>query len=205
MINKNSALRLAALAVVLFSLSLTSIKAQAGILLEPYLGYKFGSVNSTNGTSNSSPGTANSYTTNGLVYGGRLGIRVPLVFFAADYSMASGKMNGSGIDSDMTQSSLFAVAGLNLAIIRAWVGYGFMNNLTQKLGAGDVTYEGSALKAGLGFSGIPFVSINLEYIQDTFTKYTSPANGQQDISAANQISDASGKSLMFSISLPFNL
>lgn len=160
--------------------------SHAGLLLEPYLGYETGTVKDNN---------------DGKMDGTQLGLRAawraPVMFWAGlDYTMgvsAKFKPDASGVpDSDAKRSTLYAVVGVDLPILlRGWVGYGFMNEI--KLDDYDTKLEGKSTKVGVGFTGLPFVSLNLEYLMETFDK----VNG-------NSLSpESKNNSLVVSVSLPW--
>jgi hypothetical protein len=182
------------------SLSLVALPAQAGLLIEPYLGYQFGNLKTTDGAMGASPNTGHSDSTSGLTLGGRLGLTLPLVFIAADYSTTNGK---SGSDNAIL-NQLGATAGLSLPFFRAYLGYSFMNDLKVQPSTGEVTLSGSALKAGVGFTGLPFLALNLEYIMNTFNKYKGPGV-DQSIDSAGYLKDAKMDAVQFSVSVPFDI
>jgi hypothetical protein len=139
--------------------------SQAGLLLEPYLGYEMGTFKDPNGKMD----------------GSQLGLRVawtaPIMFWAGlDYTMGlSGKFKGddaSNPDSNATRSTIYAVAGVDFPILlRAWVGYGFSNSM--KLGSeyADSKFEGTSTKLGVSFTGLPFICLNLELVMDDYSKF----------------------------------
>lgn len=137
--------------------------SQAGVMVEPYLGYEMGTIKDN---------------TEGKLDGTQLGVRLawtaPVMFWAGlDYTMgvsAKFKPDNSALgDSDAKRSNLYAVVGVDLPILlRGWVGYGFKNEI--KLDDYDQKLEGSSTKIGVGFTGLPFVSLNLELLMEEFDK-----------------------------------
>lgn len=178
-----------------------SSAAQAGILIEPYLGYEMGNVKSTSAT----PGSAEETdTANGVGYGLRLGYKFLIPWVALDYTAGSGKTkDDAGVESDATKSALGAVVGANLPLVRFWAGYGFSNTLTFKETAGDTKFKGTYTKVGLGFGFIPFVSLNAEYIINNYNKIELPVYGERDKSEF--FSSLKHDAVFISISAPFNL
>jgi hypothetical protein len=136
--------------------------SHAGIMLEPYLGYEMGTTKDNDGK------------LDGTQLGLRLAWTAPIMFWAGlDYTMgvsAKFKPDASGApDSDAKRSTLYAVAGVDFPILlRAWFGYGFKNEL--KLDDYDQKLEGTSTKLGVGFTGLPFVSLNLEYLMEDYDK-----------------------------------
>lgn len=122
--------------IVLAALALVFVvhsRAEAGILVEPYLGYqmmltdiKLGAgAGSLNGQSVKIDGS-------GVGYGLRAGITLPMIFAAVDYSMASLSSSikeapaGFTVSTGTTaRTSIGLTAGLSLPMVRPYVGYIF--------------------------------------------------------------------------------
>lgn len=159
--------------------------SNADLMVEPYLGYEMAKV-SFGGLDSKPSGTA---------LGLRLAYKIPFFWFGFDGSTASGKVNpeaSGATNSDYTRTTLGVVAGVNFPILfRAWVGYGLSNKLTEKNSSSDFT--GTNTKIGVGFTGLPFVSLNLEMITDNFDKLNS-----------NSISGLNSSSYLLSVSLPLS-
>lgn len=137
-------------------LGFTSV-SQADILVEPYLGYEMGKTKNSDGKFD------------GSQLGLRLAYAAPIFFWGGlDYTMgvsATAKPD-VGANDDGKRSTLYGVVGVDFPILfRAWVGYGFMNEIKFDT-AGKV--KGKATKVGVGFTGLPFVSLNLEYVNEKF-------------------------------------
>lgn len=187
------------LATIAIALGISSF-AHAGILIEPYLGYEMGDLKRAQPLSSE---FTDKLSANGM--GMRLGYKFLLPWVALDYTTFSGKAkNGDPAltDYDYTKSQLGAVAGVDLPLIRGWVGHGFSNNFTQKDAGGDVKYTGTYTKVGVGFGFIPFVSLNAEYIINTYEKIDI---GGTELQVKNIFDTFDHKTLLFSISAPFNL
>jgi hypothetical protein len=169
--------------LVILALSL-STNAFAGILLEPYVGYLSGTKKQT--------GNPNSDVT-GMVFGGRLGFTMPLVFAAVDYSSGDLTSKTTGAtDLGLKTTDLGLVVGANLSIIRLWGGYEFAS--TAKL-HGFQELKGSGAKVGAGFKlpALP-ISFNAEYLMNTYDK-----SGSQTLT--NKVK---ANSVLVSISAPFD-
>jgi opacity protein-like surface antigen len=187
------------LMALIAALSFTSL-AHASLMIEPYIGYQMGSLNAVN---IAAPADSTTGSLNGTAFGGRLGFRFFIPWIALDYQHLSGKMkpNNSLLNtSTATQSSLGAVVGVDLPLIRVWGGYGFTNDLSAKDDVTGVTdkYKGSYTKAGVGFTFLPLVSLNVEYQINDYSKF----NGD-DINTT--FSKFDHKAVMVSVSLPLHL
>ena len=175
--------------------------AHAGFLIEPYLGYDFGTYNTTATVG----GGKSSSDTKGTVFGARLGYEFMIPWVAFDYSTGSGKASVSGAsDVDYTKTGMGLVVGASLPIIRIWAGYGFSNKYTIKGTNGDpnTDFKGTYTKAGLGFSLIPFIDLNAEYIMNKFEKFNP---GTSEVNIKDVYSNHDYNTVMISLSAPFSL
>ncbi len=134
--------------------------AHANIMIEPYLGYDMGKTTSPDGK------------TSGAVLGARLAYKAPVMFWIGlDGAFESGGKfkPDSGSDADFDRTTLYGVVGIDLPILfRVWAGYGFSDEFKFK-SPYDSKSSGNNFKLGLGFTGLPFVSLNVEYIKATST------------------------------------
>ncbi|MGE5086816.1 MAG: hypothetical protein ACM3MG_10985 [Bacillota bacterium] len=164
--------------------------AHAGVMIEPYLGYEMGS------SSGGSLDAKTSFTN----FGARLAWRAPVMFWLgldANIGMSGKIKPDTGSDFDSKRTTYYAVAGIDLPILlRGWVGYGFSNTFKNE----DVTnskWTGKTTKIGVGFTGLPFISLNLEYLKDTVDKIESDLG-------TNNSPNVDHSSYMLSVSLPLN-
>lgn len=155
--------------------------SHADILIEPYLGYEMGKTTDPDGK------------LTGSQLGLRLAYKTPVMLWVgADYTAGvSGEVDpDSGTKETAKRSTLSGVVGIDFPILlRAWVGVGLTNELKVD-NAG--TFKGKNVKLGVGFTGLPFVSLNLEYVKDTWDKLDSNS----------LLTDAQNESYVFSVSLP---
>ncbi len=140
--------------------------ANAGLLLEPYLGYEMGTFK------DNFEGKMD-----GTMLGARVAWTAPVMFWAGlDYAFtvsAKFKSDTNGVpDSDAKRSTLYAVVGVDLPILlRGWVGYGLMNEI--KFDDYDNKIKGKSTKLGVSFTGLPFICLNLEYLMETFDEQSA--------------------------------
>lgn len=171
------------LAILALSFCFTSV-SQAGWMFEPYLGYEFGKMKDNLGgeTTATNLGLRVAYTLPVLVWFGLDGTQSLTGNFKAD----------TGPNSDLSRTTIYGVVGVDLPILlRAWAGVSLSNEMKFK-DYGDNKLKGNGYKLGVGFTALPFVSLNLEYINDTFTEFGG-------VSASP---DAKHSSYMLSVSLP---
>ncbi len=146
----------ATLRLVLF-LSIASVTfnqaAHAGLLLEPYVGYVSGTAKGE---------TSTDYTGSSL--GARVGFTMLGFGIGADYEANTIVDDGSP-KSDFTRGE----AGLFLAykfpiLFRLYATYVPTSSIYVKQSGTTTTLEkGTATKIGLGYTGFPFININLEF------------------------------------------
>ena len=171
-----------------FTLGFTGV-AHANIMLEPYLGYEMGKtsdVSSINGK------------TDAVNLGLRLAYKTPVMLWLGldgQFGTSGDYKPDSGSNASLKHNTYYGVVGLDLPILlRGWVGYGFSDEL--KL---DSPYSGSLkgtnFKIGVGFTGLPFVSLNAEYIKGNLTKVSEGPSDGTSLSATDE-------SVMLSVSLP---
>lgn len=167
--------------LILFALTFTALKANAQLLLEPNLGFQFG----THDFSQTATGEARDGTSSGFTMGARIGYKYTMFFGGLDlqYSLPTMVADNASIGGTNVAGSSFPIAedwggslfqfgisaGVDLPIgIRAWLGYYFLGNLTTD----DIyssEYSGGAFRLGVGYKVIPLVSLNFEYVHSSFT------------------------------------
>lgn len=185
--------------VTLTTLLFTTI-ASAGILIEPQVGYVIS--NKFSGTANitTSGGTAGTlaldYKATGVEYGGRVGYQVLGFMAGVNYGHMSGtSKNADGSKDDIKGTNLGAFIGFKAPIlVRGWVAY----NFSSKADLGDSELDGKSTEIGLGFTGLPFLSVNAIYRMYDYT----------EIKSSGSTFAASGlkpKEIALAVSLPLNL
>ena len=160
-------------------------QALAGFMVEPYLGYETGTF------STGSSGATNSDTTKGLVPGVRLGFSAPAIFWIAlDESLESGgKISSTPNELDYDRNNLFLDVGADLVLIRLWGGYGFSNSLSTKSNGATSNFSGGTmLKAGIGFTFLPLVSLNFEYMTGSYGTYPTSLNSAKETMGVASVS-----------------
>jgi hypothetical protein len=175
----------------------------AGVLIEPQLGYTL-----SGSKSGSFGGSTISTKASGVEYGARLGYQFLGVMGGFNYQHAGLSVDSvyqSVSSSDkFKKDSLGVFIGFNAPIlIRAWLGYNFSEKITStstttNFDSGDY-FKGNSTELGIGFTGIPFLSMNLIYKMDNYTTAhtVSPS------------ADASGSmkptEIIFAVSAPFDI
>ncbi len=157
-----------------------SFNAAASFLIDPYIGTGLVKTSYESGFSDDDDTLTSA--------GARVGYQFLLVSAGIDYS------KGKAGDYEFTNTSLFA--GVDLPILlRAWVEYFVSSDLSSnssKFNSVDFEFKkGNSI--GFGFTGLPFVSLNLE-VQNI--DYEADATTDIDFDSAAYI---------FSVSLPLNL
>lgn len=143
----------------LLTLTVMSLQAQA-IMFEPYAGYEVGDAGS------------NASTYKGTTFGARLGFDViPMFTLGVDYAMGSHTQEGILSNTDWSVNDLGVFAMFEFPVlIRAWLTYSFDTKASTS-GVSDM--KGTATKIGVGYTGLPFISINLEMVKRNYTEQGS--------------------------------
>lgn len=107
---------------------------------------------------------------------------------------------------DYSKRDLGIFLGYNLPVmLRLWGGYYFSSTWTSKaddLEADDnEKYKGSAIAFGLGYTGFPLISINLELVRSSFDKVESKDGTEFDYPDSI---DHKSTDILLSVSLPLH-
>ena len=196
------------LATALLFATIFTTHARAGIMVEPYVGYNLLVADYTFGSAAGSlNGQGLKLDNTGLGYGLRLGVTIPLFFAAIDYSSTSlstsvkEKPAGSTIStSAFTASSLGATVGVNLPIIRPYVGYIF----DDQAKGDSSTLIGTGIKVGVGLTVFPMVKLNAEYVTRTWTKSKSSNGSEETFGSSAFYSSAKGSGFFINASIPLS-
>lgn len=165
---------------------------KAALLVEPVVGFNLGSKLEFDGGESYSGGS-------GAAFGGRLGYQQLGFQLGVDYLRSGLNMDDNDFDKDVTMSEWAGFIGFEFPILlRVYAGYIFAATGETEYNNVDLELKkGSGTKVGLGFTGLPFVDINLEFRQGTFDEYKL-GNATVDDKTDYQ-------SYLISLSLPFNL
>lgn len=189
--------------LIISVLLLSSSAANAGILIEPYVGFGIGS-----GEDGDTPKTE--YDLNSPFIGGRLGYQALGFMAGLDYTKGmesdfESKTSGTTSKVDGDQQTIGAFVGYNLpALLRVWVGYYFSHKIEVQSGSsvGD-EFKGGGYGLGVGFTALPLLSINLEYRMHTLDEYKDASTGST--SALNGNNEIDFNQIMISASLPLDI
>lgn len=194
--------------VILVVLIFLGKVALAGVLIEPYVGYSMlGKMTKTESS------VERSYNYSGLNFGGRLGAQYlglmgGLIYDHGSYTATFKKplnlMPSDGDESKWSANSYGLFVGYNLPILlRFWGSYFFKSDWeatdTQGGYNKNDTLNGSAYELGVGYTALPFLSLNLQYRVTDFDKI------ERATGTKTNLNDTNAKSLLLSVSLPINL
>lgn len=182
-----ASLRIAVLTI--FAALIVSQSAQASLLLEPYLGYVSGEAKQT---------TTAKFT--GTEYGARVGWSSMIGLAVGGEYAAMSTTDDSSPKNDLKSSDLGVFVAYKFPImLRAYATYFPSSEIKTSSSVVDGTFKsGNAMKLGVGFTGLPFININLEYITSNYSKFSS-GGVEGDLSPKLTTS-----SYAISISAPFN-
>lgn len=177
---------------ILFLLVFLSTSASASLLIEPVGGYNLGTKLDLKGGETYSGG-------NGFAGGGRLGYQKLGFQVGVDYLHSYIDMDDSDWGSKLNMDEWAAFVGFELPVFfRVYAGYIFAA-FGEIEDANNNKYEfsnGSGQKAGIGFTMLPFLDINLEYRRGTF--------GEKKVANVKDKEDTNYQSIMIGVSLPLN-
>lgn len=143
----------------------TVSQAQAGLLVEPVLGYNLATkLDIQDGGEKYSGGR-------GMGWGGRLGYQNLGFQLGLDYLNSSIDMDDRDLKGDVKMTEWAAFVGFEFPVLlRVYAGYIFAANGEGKNAFGqDVDLKsGSGTKFGVGFTTLPWIDINIEYRSGTF-------------------------------------
>lgn len=167
--------------------SIAPLTVNAGLLLEPYVGIMpAGTI--------TDDGVDFDHDKMPTVLGARVGYTKLGFNVGIDYLMAQGiEFENVSQEYDLSEAGIFV--GLDLPILlRGYVAYIVNSNLE-----GTITeYEkGNGFKVGVGFTGLPFVSLNLEMRNVSYD--------EGNISGSSFDTDTDYQSYLLSVSLPLKL
>lgn len=167
--------------------------AKADLLIEPVIGYNFNTKVDFEGGENYSGGM-------GPAFGGRLGYQNLGLQLGVDYLSSVVDMDDNDFDDDVTMSEIGGFVGFKFPILlRAYAGYIFSATGDSKSATGENMEftKGSGYKAGLGFTGLPFININVEYRSGTFDEVK--------VGTVELDDGATYQSIMLALSLPLTI
>lgn len=162
--------------------------SNSALLLDPYVGMNVGGT--TKFTSGSSA-VDYDYNNAPVSLGGRIGFSKLLFSAGLDYQLTSDiKLKNQTEKYDSSELAIFA--GFDLPILlRAYAGFIFSADFESTSNKYD---EGSGYKIGVGFTGLPFISINLEYKSVSYDKLNNATVATADHNAT-----------LLAVSLPLKL
>lgn len=167
-------------------------QTQAAVLIEPVLGYSIGSKLDIDEIDDYSGGM-------GLSYGARLGYQNLGFQLGLDYLKSSIDMDDNDFDENVDTSEWAAFVGFEFPVLlRVYAGYIFSATGESEMGGTNVDFKkGSGVKFGVGFTGLPFVDLNLEMRRGTYDEVK--------FSGIPGDTTADFQSYMLSVSLPFTI
>ena len=165
--------------------------ANAGVLLEPYMGMHFNS-------SAELTGVTDEFEVSGMGLGARLGYQNLGLMLGLNYKTAAFEFKpktGSTVDIDHSHYGLFV--GYNLPVmVRFWAEYVVGGSADVKDGGNFEKITGTQL--GIGYTGLPFISLNFELGNLKYDDF-------KDQAGASSSSTTDLTTYMLSVSLPITL
>ncbi len=194
------------LGFLLISFVFVASQARADLLIEPVVGYSMG-INGEFAKGKVSGGgttTKDSFSGgSGGSFGGRLGFQKLGFQIGADYLHSSINPDDKALKGNLSFDEWAGFVGFEFPILlRVYGGYIFSAEGQGKYVSAGTTQkltlkDGSGVKAGLGFTLLPFLDINLEYRHGTF--------GEWKAGSTKVTGDVNYSVYMIGLSLPFTI
>jgi hypothetical protein len=172
--------------------------SQAALLIEPVVGYSLNAKFDATETATLPNGLE--AKGNGVSYGGRLGYQQLGFQLGIDYLKSSLTIDEDGLEDGVSMSEWGAFAGFEFPVLlRVYAGYIFSATADAEGTNGTKIEftEGSGMKFGVGFTGLPFIDINVEYRKGTF--------GELEMAGIKTGAETDYSALMLGLSLPFTI
>jgi hypothetical protein len=166
--------------VLFVTFAFFTTQARADLLIEPVLGYSTGLKGEVKAATVPGVGTINKNTFSGGgggSFGGRLGYQKLGFQVGLDYLHSSIDPADKDFKGNLSIDEWAGFVGFEFPVLfRVYAGYIFSANGTGKYNTGSsvdklTLSDGSGVKAGLGFTLLPFLDINFEYRHGTFSKW----------------------------------
>lgn len=155
-------------------------------------------------------GNMTDFEYSGAQYGVRLGVQHlglmgGLAYTRSAYTLKITPLFQAKGEDKQKQDEFGVFVGYNFPILfRAWLGHFFSVKQSQTengtYGTSADWNKGSATEIGIGFSGLPFISLNLSYRMLSFDKGYNPTDGEGPIRP-----NYKPKEIVLGISLPLTL
>lgn len=141
--------------------STNSEKSQ--FILEPAISYSMGVLKQSG---------VNDIGTQSVQFEARLGYRISKFDMGLSYAFGSGTAEQSGIKEDYKpiDLSLFGMMRIPLSL-KLSIGYAFSAKTKINSKSNPADFSGSGFRFGLAYTDLPYVSLMIEQIQRTYTKY----------------------------------
>ena len=181
--------------------------------MEPLVGYR--KINAEFSLSNLGATHDGDYEfeVTGPEFGLKLGYALPLAFVVGvDYRIGTDESEqksgtaplGGGDGGESTNLGVF-VGFTTVPLFNFWVNYKFEFKTKESEGDDKGDYDkGTGYGVGVGFTGLPFVSINLEYNKYTMDETFDASTGVVTSLPTNNESDRDVTEIVLGVSVPFD-
>ncbi len=188
----------------LIAFCLTAMSSShAGLLVEPYLNFAFGSGESTYNSISDIPGGS------GVEIGGRLGGTFLGAMAGLDVAKGSLsnelKVGSTTYKDDYSKTRIGIFAGYEFPILlRGWAAYHFKNELESDGGlfAKNSKFNGTSIEFGIGFTPLPLLCLNAGYRASTYDEFESSTGSTTALNGSNELTFSE---YFVGVSLPLDL
>lgn len=180
--------------LLLFTIAIAaffSFNSRAGFYIDPHIGYVMsGDVGQ--------PGDTNSGIGGATGFGSKIGFKTLGLSYGLDYQ-AYGLEDENTPASQIDTTEMGFFIGYSLPLIRVWATYVFSSEGENTTTSPAATYSGGGYNIGVGYTGLPLISINLEM------KYQSWDEAEAFGATATVSPAIDYEATVLSISFPFSL
>ncbi len=167
------------------ALVLIGFSAQAGFLVDPYMGYMVSGSNNNN------------FTISGQDMGIRLGWTTLGLGLGVDATVAGKYSYKNGTTTDYSPSHTGVFVSYTFPIlIRGYATYFFSSKVSSSSPT-SVSTTGNGTKLGVQYTGLPFIALGIEYYTMNYTEV--------EISGSKMSASGSESQTRLALSVPFNL
>ena len=152
---------------LLFFILFLSNSLLADVVFDPYIGTPFGTAKLEDQIESD---------ISGLGIGGRVYYEYFNFFGGIDLKLSANNADSPDRDYEQNQLGLLGGVQFPFAPIRVWTSFYFLDVMSVSPSGYD--YKGGGYAFGLGFSPLPFMSINMEYKGSTYDEVEKPAGDE---------------------------
>ena len=152
-----------------FTLVSFSAPANAGFLIEPFVDFAISGDYDLSGSSSADLSTT--------MFGARLGMTTLGLMYGVEYATGSLTVEFSNGDADGSSTDMGVFVGYEFPVmVRVWLSY-YVQSSFEFDGTNADTANGTGTKFGVGYTGLPYLSINFQMLNRSYDEAEDGAGG----------------------------